>query len=50
MGGDALAAGDLRVAALAQRNMQLQVSVQDATLWVSEGDRSVEIRPQRLNP
>jgi uncharacterized protein YaeQ len=36
--------------ALAQRNMQLQVSVQDATLWVSEGDRSVEIRPQRLNP
>jgi len=38
------------LAALAQRNMQLQVSVQDATLWVSEGDRSVEIRPQRLNP
>ena len=38
------------LAALAQRNMQLQVSVQDGTLWVSEGDRSVEIRPQRLNP
>ena len=37
------------LAGLAQRNMQLQVSVQDATLWVSEGDRSVEIRPQRLN-
>ncbi len=37
------------LAALAQRNMQLQVTVQDGTLWVSEGDRSVELRPLQLN-
>jgi uncharacterized protein YaeQ len=29
--------------------MQLQITVQDGTLWVSSGDRSVEITPLRLN-
>ena len=36
------------LAALAQRSMQLQVSVQDGTIWVSEGDRSVEVTPVKL--
>jgi uncharacterized protein YaeQ len=36
------------LAALAQRNMQLQVTVQDGTIWVSEGERSVEITPTKL--
>lgn len=38
------------LAALAQRTMQLQVTVQDGTVWVGDGARSVEITPQRLNP
>ena len=38
------------LAALAQRGMQLQVSVQDGTAWVGDGERSVEITPVRLNP
>ena len=38
------------MAALAQRNMQLQMTVQDGTVWIGEGDRSVEVRPIRLNP
>jgi len=37
------------LAALAQRNMQLQVTVQDGTVWIGEGDRSVEVRPVHLN-
>ncbi|MDL2339159.1 MAG: YaeQ family protein [Pseudomonadota bacterium] len=37
------------LAALAQRNMQLQVTVQDGTVWIGEGDRSVEVRPVQLN-
>ncbi len=37
------------LAALAQRSMQLQVSVQDGTAWVGEGERTVEITPLRLN-
>jgi uncharacterized protein YaeQ len=37
------------LAALAQRGMQLQVTVQDGTVWVGDGARSVEIAPQRLN-
>ncbi len=36
------------LAALAQRGMQLQVTVQDGTVWVGDGVRSVEIAPQRL--
>ena len=38
------------LAALAQRSMQLQLSVQDGSAWVGDGQRSVEIAPQRLNP
>ena len=36
------------LAALAERSMQLQVSVQDGTVYVSQGERSVEIVPQAL--
>jgi uncharacterized protein YaeQ len=38
------------LAALAQRSMQLQVSVQDGAAWIGDGKNSVEITPQRLNP
>ncbi|MBC8056759.1 MAG: YaeQ family protein [Rhizobiales bacterium] len=38
------------LAALAQRSMQLQLSVQDGTAYLGDGERSVEITPQRLNP
>lgn len=37
------------LAALTQRTMQLQVSVQDGTAYVSEGERTVEITPAALN-
>ena len=37
------------LAGLAQRSMQLQLSVQDGTAWVGDGQRSVEITPLRLN-
>jgi uncharacterized protein YaeQ len=37
------------LAELAQRGMQLQISVQDGAAWVGDGQRSVEITPQRLN-
>ncbi|MCB1929393.1 MAG: YaeQ family protein [Rhodocyclaceae bacterium] len=33
---------------LASRNMQLQVSIQDGTVWISNDDRMVEIHPARL--
>jgi uncharacterized protein YaeQ len=36
------------LAAFAQRSMQLQVSVQDGTAWVSDGTTSIEVTPQRL--
>lgn len=36
------------LARLAQRGMQLQVTVQDGTVWVGDGGRSVEIQPQAL--
>jgi uncharacterized protein YaeQ len=36
------------LAALAQRAMRLQVSVQDGAIWVGDGERSVEIAPRRL--
>jgi uncharacterized protein YaeQ len=42
------AAQSQALAALAQRSMQLQVTVQDGTVWISEGERSVEVTPQRL--
>jgi len=38
------------LAELAQRGMQLQISVQDGTAYVGDGQRSVEITPRRLNP
>ena len=37
------------LAELAQRSMQLQVSVQDGTAWVGDGERSVEVGLVRLN-
>lgn len=36
------------LAALAQRSMQLQVTIQDGTIWVGDGTQSVEINPRRL--
>ena len=44
------AAQSQALAELAQRSMQLQLSVQDGTAWIGDGQRSVEITPQRLNP
>ncbi len=42
------AAQSQALAGLAQRTMQLQVSVQDGTCWVGDGETSVEITPRRL--
>jgi uncharacterized protein YaeQ len=36
------------LAALAQRTMKLQVTVQDGSVWVGDGQRSVEATPRRL--
>jgi uncharacterized protein YaeQ len=44
------AAQSQALAELAQRTMQLQVTVQDGTAWVGDGTRSVELTPLRLNP
>ncbi|MCB1910167.1 MAG: YaeQ family protein [Rhodocyclaceae bacterium] len=33
---------------LASRSMQLQASIQDGTVWLSGGDRMVEIHPRRI--
>jgi uncharacterized protein YaeQ len=44
------AAQSQALAALAERSMQLQVSVQDGTVFVSQGERAVEITPRALNP
>ena len=45
------AAQSQALAGLAQRGMQLQVSVQDGTTWVGDGTAtSIELTPQRLNP
>jgi uncharacterized protein YaeQ len=38
------------LAALAQRTMQLQVTVQDGMVWVGDGQSSVEVAPVRLTP
>ena len=35
--------------ALAQRSMQLQISVQDGSAWIGDGERSIEVSPVRLN-
>ncbi len=34
---------------LAQRNMALQCTIQDSTVWVTDGDSTVEIAPVVLN-
>jgi uncharacterized protein YaeQ len=36
------------LAAMAQRSMQLQMTVQDGTVWVNDGTHNVEITPQAL--
>jgi len=36
------------LAALAERTMQLNVTVQDGAIWVSAGERSIEVAPVRL--
>ena len=43
------AAQSQALAALAQRGMQLQVSVQDGTAYIGQGEQAVEITPIRLN-
>jgi uncharacterized protein YaeQ len=42
------AAQSQALATLAERSMQLQVTVQDGQLWVGNGDKSVEIDPVAL--
>jgi len=37
-----------KLATLAQRTMQLQVTVQDGAIWVGDGTHSIEVAPQRL--
>lgn len=44
------AAQSQALAALAQRSMQLQFTVQDGHVWVGNGELSVEIEPLRLKP
>jgi len=36
------------LAQLAKRSMQLQLTIQDGTIWVNDGDTTVEITPVRL--
>ena len=38
-----VAPGDSTLASLVQRNMTLQCTVQDGQLWLSQGDRSVQV-------
>lgn len=38
------------LATLAQRTMQLQLSVQDGSVYIGDGQRSVELTPRRLHP
>jgi uncharacterized protein YaeQ len=40
----------LELSQLAQRTMQLQVTVQDEAVWVADGSRSVELTPRPLKP
>lgn len=44
------AAQSQALAALARRSMQLQLTVQDGLVWVSDGTQTVEIQPQALWP
>ena len=41
-------AASQQLAALAQRSMQLQATVQEGVLMLGDGERSVDIEPQRL--
>lgn len=36
------------LAALAQRTMTLQVTVQDGSIWIGDGTHSIEVTPRRL--
>ncbi|HET6789119.1 MAG TPA: YaeQ family protein [Aquabacterium sp.] len=36
------------LASMAQRSMHLQFTVQDGTVWVNDGQESVEISPIKL--
>ena len=42
------AASSQELATLAQRTMQLQVTVQDGSKWIGDGSHTVELAPQRL--
>ncbi len=42
------AAQSQALAALTQRSMQLQVTVQDGAVWFGDAEQSVEVTPQRL--
>jgi uncharacterized protein YaeQ len=44
------AAQSQALAGLAQRSMQLQVTVQDGLVWVSDGRQSIEVQTQALWP
>ena len=37
------------LAALAQRTMRLQFSIQDGQVWVTDGERTVRVEPRLLN-
>jgi uncharacterized protein YaeQ len=39
----------VELATLARRTMELQVTVQDGSIWVGDGARSIEIAPVRLD-
>lgn len=36
------------LAALAERTMKLQITVQDGSIWVADAERSIEVTPVRL--
>lgn len=37
------------LAALAQRNMQLQCTIQDGQVWLNDGERTAAIEPRRID-
>ena len=37
------------LASLAQRSMRLQATIQDGLVWISEGERTLELRPSLLH-
>ena len=41
-------AASQELAKLSQRTMQLQVTVQDGSVWIGDGTQTVELAPQRL--